>query len=98
MKNIVIREKSRKMSRGGYDAPRSNRRITLDGGQLFSGYIYIYIYKKTDYRKPRIKLFLFKVVGQSMSRRDLLLLASWEIGSLLSVHFKKSIAARKLID
>lgn len=43
MKNIVIREKSRKMSRGGYDAPRSNRRITLDGGQLFSGYIYIYI-------------------------------------------------------
>lgn len=24
---------------------------------------YIYIYKKTDYRKPRIKLFLFKVVG-----------------------------------
>lgn len=96
MKNIVIREKSRKMSRGGYDAPRSNRRITLDDGQLFSGYIYIY--KKTDYRKPRIKLFLFKVVGQSMSRRDLLLLASWEIGSLLSVHFKKSIAARKLID
>lgn len=41
MKNIVIREKSRKMSRGGYDAPRSNRRITLDDGQLFSGYIYI---------------------------------------------------------
>lgn len=41
MKNIVIREKSRKMSREGYDA-RWNRRITLEGGQLFS-YIYIYI-------------------------------------------------------
>lgn len=40
MKNIVIREKSRKMSRGGYDAPRWNRRITLEDGQLFS-YIYI---------------------------------------------------------
>lgn len=40
MKNIVIREKSRKMSREGYDA-RWNRRITLEGGQLFLIYIYI---------------------------------------------------------
>lgn len=48
MKNIVIREKSRKMSREGYDA-RWNRRITLEGGQLFS---YIYIYIKED-RLPR---------------------------------------------
>lgn len=82
-KNIVIREKSRKMSREGYDA-RWNRRITLEGGQLFS---YIYIYKRrpiTEVRKPRIKLFLFKVDGRvgDVEKRSSLRIFYWLPGEL----------------
>lgn len=85
MKNIVIREKSRKMSREGYDA-RWNRRITLEGGQLFS---YIYIYIKED-RLPETEDQVV-LVQNGWTRRGCrkeifsshLLLASWEIGLLL---------------
>lgn len=70
MKNIVIREKSRKMSREGYDA-RWNRRITLEGGQLFS---YIYIYKRRPITGNRgSSCSCSKWMDASgMSKRDLL--------------------------
>lgn len=69
-KNIVIREKSRKMSREGYDA-RWNRRITLEGGQLFS---YIYIYKRRPITGNRgSSCSCSKWMDASgMSKRDLL--------------------------